>query len=74
MASDGTELDAFVQIGVAKEDQPHYLKVIARPGADVSDLIGFALGSIAARTGGDAGPAPGPGGHRAGPDLRIADR
>ena len=28
---DGTQLDAFVQIGVAKEDQPHYLKVIARP-------------------------------------------
>ena len=31
---DGTELDAFVQIGVAKEDQPHYLKVVARPEAD----------------------------------------
>ena len=29
---DGTQLDAFVQIGVAKEDQPHYLKVMARPG------------------------------------------
>ena len=32
---DGTELDGFVQVGVAKEDQPHYLKVIARPEADV---------------------------------------
>ena len=25
----------FVQVGVAKEDQPHYLKVLARPEADV---------------------------------------
>ena len=25
--SDGTQLDAFLQIGVAKEDQPHYLRV-----------------------------------------------
>jgi hypothetical protein len=47
---DGTQLDAFVQIGVAKEDQPHYLKVLARPGADVGDLAGYALGVIAART------------------------
>ena len=47
---DGTQLDAFAQIGVAKEDQPHYLKILARPGADTSDLIRFALGIIAART------------------------
>jgi hypothetical protein len=52
---DGTQLDGFLQIGVAKEDQPHYLKLIARPEADVSDLIDFGLGVIAARTirGGD---------------------
>jgi hypothetical protein len=48
---DGTQLEAFAQIGVAKEDQPHYLKVMARPTADVSDLIDFSLGSITARTG-----------------------
>ena len=71
---DGTELDAFVQIGVAKEDQPHYLKVVAKPGADVSDLVGFALGSIAERTGNGGGTAPRAGRPRAGPDLRIADR
>ncbi len=47
---DGTELCGFVQVGVAKEDQPHYLKVIAKPDADTSALIGFALGVIAART------------------------
>jgi hypothetical protein len=52
---DGTELDAFAQVGVAKEDQPHYLKVVARPGADVTDIVGFALGSIADRTGAPAG-------------------
>ena len=47
---DGTQLDAFLQIGVAKEDQPHYLKLIARPEADVTDLVDFGLGVIAART------------------------
>jgi hypothetical protein len=46
---DGTQLDAFLQIGVAKEDQPHYLKVIARPKADVAPLTTFALGVIAER-------------------------
>lgn len=47
---DGTALDGFVQIGVAKEDQPHYLKILARPGADTGPLTEFALGVIAART------------------------
>ena len=41
---------AFVQIGVAKEDQPHYLKLLARPEADVSALTEYALGIIRART------------------------
>ncbi len=52
---DGTQLDGFLQIGVAKEDQPHYLKLIARPEANVSDLLDFGLGEIRARTtkGGD---------------------
>ena len=44
---DGTQLDAFLQIGVAKEDQPHYLKVVARPDVDTTDLIDFGLGVIA---------------------------
>jgi hypothetical protein len=47
---DGTELDGFIQVGVAKEDQPHYLKVLARPDADPSALIEFGLGIIEART------------------------
>jgi hypothetical protein len=58
---DGTQLDGFLQIGVAKEDQPHYLKIVARPDADTTDLIDFGLGSIAARTskGGDHRPGLG---------------
>ena len=47
---DGTQLDAFVQVGVAKEDQPHYLKVVARPETDVAALVEYGLGVIAART------------------------
>jgi len=46
---DGTQLDAFVQVGVAKEDQPHYLKVLIRPGCDATALIRFALGAIRER-------------------------
>lgn len=55
---DGTMLDAFVQVGVAKEDQPHYLKVLVRPDADPRALIEYGLGIIAARTakGGDHRP------------------
>ena len=52
---DGTLLDGFVQIGVAKEDQPHYLKVLARPGVDTTDLVRYALGVIASRTGRESG-------------------
>ena len=47
---DGTLLDAFVQVGVAKEDQPHYLKVVARPEADVVRPHRLRLWVIAART------------------------
>lgn len=54
-AGDGTQLDGFVQVGVAKEDQPHYLKVLARPDTDPSALIEFSLGNIAARTQKDGG-------------------
>jgi hypothetical protein len=47
---DGTMLDGFIQVGVAKEDQPHYLKVLVRPGVDSAALVRFGLGLIAART------------------------
>jgi hypothetical protein len=51
---DGTQLDALLQVGVAKEDQPHYLKVLARPEADVAPLLRYGLGVIAARTEGES--------------------
>ncbi len=47
--ADGTLLDAFVQVGVAKEDQPHYLKILARPERDVGPLVEFGLGIIRER-------------------------
>lgn len=40
-------LDGLVQVGVTQEDQPHYLRVLARTDADASDLIAFGLGAIA---------------------------
>ena len=49
----GTTLDGFVQVGVAKEDQPHYLKLLVRPDADAAALTSFALGVIRARSGKD---------------------
>ncbi len=55
---DGTVLDGFLQIGVAKEDQPHYLKVLARPEADPHDLVAYGLGIIAARTAKGGEPRP----------------
>ena len=48
--TDGTGLDGFAQVGVAKEDQPHYLKILGRPDVDLSGLTEFALGVIRART------------------------
>lgn len=42
----GTELLAFCQIGVAKADQPDYLRVISRPEHDPTDLIAFGLSAI----------------------------
>jgi hypothetical protein len=42
-------LAGLLQVGVAHEDHPHYLKVMARPGADVEPLLGFGLGLIRGR-------------------------
>jgi hypothetical protein len=47
---DGTELSALVQLGVAKEDQPHYLKIMARPEVDTAPLVEFGLAAIGAQT------------------------
>ncbi|MES2210196.1 MAG: hypothetical protein V4515_08430 [Chloroflexota bacterium] len=50
-SADRVGLDGFIQLGVAREDQPHYLRVMGRPEADLSDLIDFGLGDIRARLG-----------------------
>jgi hypothetical protein len=49
------ELAAFVQVGVAKEDQPHYLRVISRPDHDPSVMIDYGLGAIALETAASGG-------------------
>ncbi len=48
---DGVTIDGFIQLGVAREDQPHYLRVMGRPEADLGALIDFGLGDIRARLG-----------------------
>ena len=45
------ELAAFVQIGVAKADQPHYLRVVSHAEHDPSDLIRYGLAVIGERSG-----------------------
>jgi hypothetical protein len=49
--ADGVKVDAFIQIGVAREDQPHYLRLLGRPEVDLTPLIQFGLGEIARQTG-----------------------
>jgi hypothetical protein len=46
---DGTRLAGFVHVGVAKEDQPDYLRVLALPGHDAEPLIRFGLATIGER-------------------------
>ncbi len=43
----GGSLLAFCQIGVAKDEQPHYIRVICRPDHDPSGLIAYGLAAIA---------------------------
>jgi hypothetical protein len=45
------DLAAFLQVGVSKTEQPHYLRVISRPDHDGSELIRFGLAVIGARSG-----------------------
>jgi hypothetical protein len=45
------ELAAFLQVGVSKTEQPHYLRVITRPDHDSSELIRYGLAVIGARSG-----------------------
>jgi hypothetical protein len=46
---DGVRLDAFIQTGIAREDQPHYLRPLGRADVDLGPLVEFGLGTIAAQ-------------------------
>jgi hypothetical protein len=48
---DGRDLAAFLQVGVSKTEQPHYLRVITRSDHDASEVIRFGLAVIGARSG-----------------------
>ena len=48
--ADGVRIDGFIQIGVAREDQPHYLRLLGRSDVDLGDLVRFGLGEIARQT------------------------
>ena len=50
-AADGQGLVALLQVGVAKEQHPHYMRVLALPEHDVSALIRYGLGLIGKRSG-----------------------
>jgi len=49
--ADGVKIDGFIQIGVAREDQPHYLRLLGRPEVDITGLISFGLGEISQQIG-----------------------
>jgi hypothetical protein len=48
---DGARLDAFIQTGIAREDQPHYLRPLGRADIDLGPLIEYGLGTIAGHAG-----------------------
>jgi hypothetical protein len=47
------DLGALLQLGVAKEQQPHYLRVMSLPGHDPAELVRFGLAIISKRTRGE---------------------
>lgn len=50
-APGGDGLAAMLQVGVAKEQQPHYMRVLAEPAHDTGPLIRYGLGLIGVRSG-----------------------
>lgn len=62
-ASGAARLDGFLQVGIAQAAQPHYVRLIAKPGSDIRPLVRFAFGTIATRT--SSHRHDGPLGHRA---------
>jgi hypothetical protein len=50
-SDDAQGLAAMLQVGVAKEQQPHYMRVLALPEHDTRPLIRYGLGLIGKRSG-----------------------
>lgn len=50
-AREGHGLAAMLQLGVAKEQQPHYMRVLSLPGHDPSALVRFGLAVFGKRSG-----------------------
>ncbi|MEX1294930.1 MAG: hypothetical protein AB1Z67_02045 [Candidatus Limnocylindrales bacterium] len=50
-SAEGQGLAALIQVGVAKEQQPHYLRILSLPGHDATPLIRYGLGLIGERSG-----------------------
>jgi hypothetical protein len=44
------DLAAFAQVGVGKQDQPHYVRIVTKPENDPTDLIRYGLAVIGRRT------------------------
>jgi hypothetical protein len=57
----GGGLAAMLQVGVAKEQQPHYMRVLSLPGHDPAGLIRFGLALIGRRSGSPRSPERGHG-------------
>jgi hypothetical protein len=49
-SEDGQGLLAMLQVGVAKEQQPHYMRVLALPDHDTAALVRYGLGLIGVRS------------------------
>lgn len=56
-------LAGLAQVGVAKEEQAHYLRVLGRPDHDASDLVRYGLAVIGERSGEGARKRPHAAGH-----------
>jgi hypothetical protein len=55
-AEPGGGLSAMLQLGVAKEHQPHYMRLLTQPEHDPSALIRYGLAVIGTRMGGARAP------------------
>jgi hypothetical protein len=48
-ASGSPAIDGLLQLGIAREDQPDYLRILVRPGVEPGSLIDYGLAVVGAR-------------------------